>query len=233
LAKSQIQLHGLASSPSAMSAVLFSSDTEKAIEVLFDPFEFPTYGSPPEWHAAYRDKELLHKEIVASYQEQVITIYGIVHQSDLDLWSTALPISEPDRVGVALTAIGQGGVKMPFLLAQPDLEDRLLFAFCFPRSDHEQVKRILSIHAPNVILHHIAVAALFIHGPHFGDRYGIASTLMRTLESAGVSILALSCAVSSISTVIRQDDLHTALQALNDAFKIPRPGSKSPDRSSQ
>jgi aspartokinase len=66
------------------------------------------------------------------------------------------------------------------------------------------------------------VAALFLHGPHFGDRYGIANALIQTLEQSHTEILALGCAVSSISVVIDAEDIPTATRALQTAFSIPR-----------
>ena len=106
-----------------------STDIQKAIDFLFDSFEFSSYGSPLEWRAAYREKEQLHKEIVASYQEQVITIYGIVHHENLDLWNVSAPASESSAVGDALIAIGQEGFKLPFVAAQPDMKDGLHYLF--------------------------------------------------------------------------------------------------------
>ena len=41
------------------------------------------------------------------------------------------------------------------------------------------------------------VAGIFLHGPHFGDRYGIAHTLVAALEKAHIKLLALSCTISS------------------------------------
>jgi aspartokinase len=65
------------------------------------------------------------------------------------------------------------------------------------------------------------VAGIFLHGPHFGDRYGIAHTLVKALEKAHVSILALSCTISSISVIIRQQELARALPVLGQVFEAP------------
>ena len=70
-----------------------------------------------------------------------------------------------------------------------------------------------------MLTHHSQVAALYIHGPHFGDRYGIANTLVRALDSANVSLLALGCTVSSISVIVGKEDLAAAVQALEATFK--------------
>jgi aspartokinase len=65
------------------------------------------------------------------------------------------------------------------------------------------------------------VAGIFLHGPHFGDRYGIAHALVEALEQVHVSILALSCAVNSISVIIRQHELPPALLVLGKIFEAP------------
>ena len=65
------------------------------------------------------------------------------------------------------------------------------------------------------------VAGIFLHGPHFGDRYGIAQTLLEALEQAQVSLLALSCTISSISLIIRQQELAAAQLVLGKTFAAP------------
>ena len=59
---------------------------------------------------------------------------------------------------------------------------------------------------------------MFIHGPHFGDRYGIASKFVEGLQRAGVAILALSCTVSSISAIVGEIDLDLAISTLEETF---------------
>ena len=65
------------------------------------------------------------------------------------------------------------------------------------------------------------MAGIFLHGPHFGDRYGIAQILMEALEKAHVSLLALSCTISSISLIIRQHELAAAQLVLTETFAAP------------
>jgi len=68
------------------------------------------------------------------------------------------------------------------------------------------------------------VAGIFLHGPHFGDRYGIAHSLVEGLDRARVTILGLSCTVSSISVIIRQQELAPALLVLSKRFEGPVAG---------
>lgn len=220
LAEKDISLRGLTSSPSAVSAVVFSKHTEATIEGFFSGFEFPAYRSPSDWYAAYEGKEHLLRKIIASYQEKVIKIYDVVQRTDLDSWSLVLPPSGLSDLGEALTALGQSDAKMSFVVAVPSPENSLLFSFCFPSSRAAEVKHCLSRYLSTIPLAcHPRVAALYIHGPHFGDRYGIAHTLVRALASGGVSLLALGCTVSSISVIIKEEDLAVAVQALEATFQ--------------
>ena len=187
LARKEIPLQGMASSPSAVSSIVSAAETEAAIATLFESFEFPAYRSPSDWYGAYEGKEHLLKKIIASYQEKVIRIYDIVQQSNLDLWSLTVDQSDLEDLGAALMTLGQWEIKMVFVIALPSLENRLSFSFCFPEGEEAQIKEVFSSHLGNTALAcHFQVAALYIHGPHFGDRYGIAHALVKALESKGV-----------------------------------------------
>ena len=220
LAREEIGLLGLASSPSAVSSVVSSAQTEATMGAFFDAFEFPAYGSPSDWYAAYEGKEHLLRKIIASYKEQVIKIYDIVQEPNLDLWSIDLSNSELGNLGAALSSLDPLGIRMPFVVAVQSSEAGLRFGFCFARTQAKEVKHALSrCFSPTNLAHNPKVAALFIHGPHFGDRYGIASTLVEGLQRTGVAILAMSCTVSSISAIIAEAELDPAIRTLDKIFQ--------------
>ena len=215
----EITLLGLASSPSAVSAVIFSADTKATINACFNAFEFPAYRVPADWHAAYEGKEELFRKTIASYEEKVIRIYGLVQQPDLDLWNLELPAAGLENLGAALIHLGHQGIKMPFVAALPSADNRLLFSFCFPRTQAAAIRGAFSRHLSTTpVSRHPRTAALFLHGPHFGDRYGIADTLTTALQNAGVTLMAMGCTVSSISVVINDKDLAKAVQTLDATF---------------
>jgi aspartokinase len=219
MAGQAIPLLGLASSPAAVSAVVRSADTKVTIDALFNAFEFPAYRSPSDWYAAYEGKEQLFRKIIAAYQEKVIRIYDIVQRSGLDLWSAVLPATGLENLGGVLTALGLRGVRMPFLTALPS-QDNLRFSFCFPTSRAAEIRCAFSHHLGTAtVARHSHTTAVLIHGPHFGDRYGIAHTLLSALQNAGITPLAMGCAVSSISVIIESEDLAKAVQALDKTFQ--------------
>jgi hypothetical protein len=231
LARARVILHGLASSPSAISVVLSSRRVKAAVEQLFEHFHFPAFASPQEFFDAQPPPAELVQQVVATYQEKVIKVYWIVPQLDLDLWggqisSTAIL----EGFAEALIEFGELGLKIPFLVASPGLGGKdFLLSFSTAREPDRgdqgpEVRRILQRHLPDIRPMRLTpVAGVFLHGPHFGDRYGVVDTFLQALGKARVSLLALSCTVSSISGVLKQQELDAAMQVLSETFEAPLP----------
>ena len=135
----------------------------------------------------------------------------------------------PSPITYGLTLeLGDLGLKVPFLVAIPLRETGeflLSFSTAGPQAPEERgprVRSILAKHLPGLRPMRLTpVAGIFLHGPHFGDRYGIAQILTGALEKAHVSLLALSCTISSISLIIRQHELAAAQLVLTDTFAAP------------
>jgi aspartokinase len=229
LARSRSIVYGLASSPSAITGILESRRKVRAVNQLFQDFQFSSVATPEEFFAAQEIPEEYVRKVVATYQEKKIKVYWIVPQPDLDLWAVSIPTPDVlEEVADILTHLGEFGLTIPFLIAIPRLGTReLLFAFSTSRAPDSEdqgslVRRVLNERLPGLRpMRLIPVAGIFLHGPHFGDRYGIAHALVEALEKVGVSILALSCTISSISVIIRQHELAPALLVLGQVFEAP------------
>lgn len=209
---------GIASSPSAMSVVVASEDTKEAIDGIFSVFEFPTYRSPLEWQAAYVGREQIFKNVVGSYEERDIKVYAVLDQPDLDLWTLILGRAEMKEIGAAFKEIDRLGTKMPFFVAHCDCLQEVVLSFCFSSSHRREVNKVLKTHALHTACSLSDAAGIFLHGPHFGDRYRIACALTDSLQAAGVQPLALSCAVHSISLVLKAEELCRGLEAVKMKF---------------
>jgi aspartokinase len=222
LRKKRIRPLGMATSTSAVCVMVQAPDRSRLIDGLFEPFEFPAYRAPSEWHAAYIGKEQVLREIICSYEEKTIKVYNVVRVRDLELWQMPLPMANLERCGSALTALHHVGVKIPFLVAQDDGHNTLNFAFCLDRACSQEATRIFADNIADLdCRRRLEVAAFFLHGPHFGDRSGIVHKLLSSLEHATVTPLAVTCAVNSISVVVPAGDLTKAIQSLSDSFQIP------------
>jgi hypothetical protein len=230
LARARVVLHGLASSPSAISVVLSSKRIKPAVEQLFEHFLFPGFASPQEFFSAQPPPKEYLEKVVATYQEKVNKVYWIMPQPDLDLWGMSIATADIlEGFATALMEMGDLGLAVPFLVALPGLGGReFILSFSTAQRqpdgpDHgSDIRRILKNHLPGLRPMRLTpVAGIFLHGPHFGDRYGIAHTLVEALEKAHISLLALSCTISSISLIIRQQELAAAQVILGNTFAAP------------
>jgi hypothetical protein len=231
LAKAKVVIHGLGSSPSAIAAVLSATRIKPAVEQLFEHFHFPGFASPAEFFAAQPPPKEYVEKVVATYQEKITKVYWIIPQADLDLWS--MSIASADILAgfaEALMDLGELGLTIPFLVGLPGGPDGREFILSFSTArrqsgeeDHGgEVRRLLKHHLPELRPMRLTpVAGIFLHGPHFGDRYGIAHTLVSALDAAHIPLLALSCTISSISLIIRQQELAAAQLILGDTFAAP------------
>jgi len=236
LARARVVLHGLASSPSAISVVLSARREKAVVEQLFEHFHFPAFASPQEFFEAQLPPEELVQQVVATYQEKVIKVYWILPQPDLDLWGATISSTAIlEGFAHALIDMGKLGLKIPFIVANPGLGGRdflLSFSTLKAASQGDQgpeVRRILQWHLPEIRPMRLTpVAGIFFHGPHFGDRYGVVYTFLQSLARVRVSLLALSCTVSSVSAVLKQQELEAAVQVLQKTFAAPSPGAPRP-----
>jgi len=217
-----IPVRGLASSPSAMSIIIPREHSELAIASLFRPFHFPSYRSPADWHAAYDGQQDRLEEIVARYQEQVIRIYGVVARRELDLWSAFVPAVEISSFATVLASLDGSRYRLPFVVALPISAEVLLSVCCFEGARSAEQQHIFLEEIPEGSwTHHGPVGGFSLHGPHFGDRHGIAKAVADVLEQAHIPILAMSCAVSTISAIVPEENLARALQLIERCFEKP------------
>jgi aspartokinase len=229
LARARVIIHGLASSPAAISAVFSSRRKKAVVQQLFQDFRFSSFDSPQDFFEAQPPPEEYVQKVVATYQEKTIKVYWIVPQPDLDLWGMSISSAEIlEGLANALMDLADLGLKVPFLVALPGLEGKefiVSFSTARPQAagdQGEEVRRLLKKQLPEARPMRLTpVAGIFLHGPHFGDRYGITHTLLEALERARVTILALSCTISSISLIIRQQELAAAQLVLGKTFAAP------------
>jgi hypothetical protein len=217
-------IYAVASSHSSISAVMSLKARDKAIRQLFEDFLFSSYTSPAEFFATHPPPEELVKKVVARYQESVIKIYCLEQLPDQDLWSLSVPSGMAlESFGEALFALSDIRCPIPFFLAVPLLgKKELLFSFSTSSDHAEEVRRLLNSRFPEITpMRQGQVAAIFLNGPHFGERYGIASTLLEALTWAKVSLLAISCSVSSIYAMVKMKEVESAMEILGRTFEVP------------
>lgn len=216
-----LRISALASSPSAISMVLDGKFLNRASNALFGPFSFSAYRTPEEWKLAQEGKEELYREVVASFQEQKPRVYGLEYQDKQELLRVKLDSRKIGEFGACFREFARLGLNLTFLATGPGREKERV-AFCLPLTEESPYKKVLERVSPGAGTDSFGPVATFaMNGPHFGDRYGIASELLDALDKGGVTLLGLSCTIASITGVVPSSLLKPAIEAIEECFDIP------------
>jgi len=212
----------LANSPSAVSVVLKEEFLNQASDALFGPFTFSAYRTPSDWKLAQKGKEQLYKEVVASYQERRPKVYGLNYRKSQTLLIVRLDISKIGSFGRILKGLAPMALDLSFLASSPDDQGEINIFFCLPKTVEKFANELLKTSDRDIHLEEVNPASMFsMTGPHFGDRYGIASELLRTLNHSGIDLLAFTCTIASIRGVIPMHQIEQAIQTIKNCFEVP------------
>lgn len=137
-------------------------------------------------------------------------------------------MSIPDRPGTAghiMTALGEKGVNVQFIVQCIDIHDNDHVVLCIAHEELELAEDILNrvkdeLGAEQVIQRE-NVAVISIFGPDFRERSGIAGTMFSALGARGINILAISTSISTVSCVIDIERLGNAVDAMRETFDMP------------
>lgn len=222
LAGAGIRPLSLATTPSSISAVIREGEVDRAAEALFGPFQFGPFRTPADWRLARKGKEALYREVVASYQEKRPKVYGLHWRVGQELVRVILPQNRLDEAGALFVRLSGMKLPMAFLTTSPSSHpSATLMTFTLPRKNEALWKELVE-GAGSGPLHRVpGVAAFAMNGPHFGERYGIASELLHAFEQEGVRLLALGCSIASVTGVVREEDVDRAVKAIQARFEVP------------
>jgi aspartokinase len=223
LGREGIEPDSLAHSNSAVSVVLREEVVDKAAKSLFEPFKFSAYRTPADWKLAQKGKEQLYKEVVASYQEKQPKVYALEWQDGQELLRVSLSRRDLGVMGNTLRAFSAKDRGFSFLVSNPTDEKKTtrLF-FCLPGSGQQDSTNIIRELLSEAPMESVSPVAVFsMNGPHFGDRYGIASELLTAFDRARVDLLALSCSIHSINGVVPAHQGESTIEAIQACFEVP------------
>ncbi len=221
--KEGIEPEALAHSNSAISVVLREELMGGATRALFNPFCFSAYRTPADWKLAQKGKEELFKEVVASYQEKRPKVYALEWQKGQELLQLKLNTRNLSAVGTLFSEISRIGMGLSFLISTPSTQEReaILF-FSLPASDQWKSADIIKALLPDALAKSMCPVGLFsMNGPHFGDRHGIASELLKAFSKAEVHMPALSCSIHSVSGIVPESHITKATRAIKGCFEVP------------
>ena len=161
-------------------------------------------------------------ETIAVYWESRIKTYGFQRINDLALIELSYTLSDIKSLGELFSKDDLKTLRPKFIIAQVTNHE-ISFIFCLPVKESKVLRRLLKKTSHPISCRHIQpVSIVFFHGPHFGDRYGIADATFSTLSKAGIKILASGCSLASVFLVLATHDIDKAEEALAETFEVAK-----------
>ena len=186
-------------------------------------------------------------ETFAVYWEPVIKTYGIAERTGLCLITLDLPFSRisdggdwlthfPSRFGGSLVLIfsrptSPSGLRLHLLLdrlpekVEPEKAERVRKADAIENNVQPVQSVDVNLAAFDGFCSGLRVdnpvELVYFQGPHYGDRYGIASAAVTALVEHGVPLLAVVCTGASVYLVTPKGMACAARNALRKAFNTP------------
>jgi len=166
-------------------------------------------------------------ETIAVYWESKIRIYGITIQPGLTLLKLDYPLEcgafWSDRLNglqsiadrfymVTAQQTGMETLKLSLLVDQNVTDEACLF-----------LERAVGMEGQSSLTVNENVELIYLHGPHFQDRYGIADAAFTLLQKNGFSLLASGCTGTSVHIVVPAPMAQDVAQCLGETFVVPPP----------
>ena len=164
-------------------------------------------------------------ETIAVYYESNIKTYGIDQRTGLSMLSLLLPLSTFGRDNHSLFRAASDAGDLLLAFARPATGGGLRLHLLFEGrpSWHllEEFSEASHDSSPSGLRVDAEVELVYLQGPHFGDRYGIADAAFRALGKESIPVLAAACTGASIYLVVPQQTAEKAKRALSGAFIVP------------
>ncbi len=170
-------------------------------------------------------------ETIAVYWEPVIRVYGFEVVEDVDLIRVRLPAASSHLVGQQISRFGADGAS--FILVVLQYIDPQWVEFCcvVKKNCHQDLIDMLAEDITTVsglaIDSQLGVEALFFHGPHFQDRYGIIAAAMEVVTDQGTKLHLAGCAGTSVYLITPAGAAEGTKKSLAAAFTIPQHGGRA------
>ena len=137
-------------------------------------------------------------------------------------------MSVPDHASVAGTvfkAMGANGINIELLVESFDLDDCGNFSVVIDQKDLDHALGILEQLKPTIDAKAISytpdVVVITVFAPHLREKPRIHGLMFSSIASMGISSLAISTSLSSVSCVVEGQHLDTTIRALTETFRVP------------
>jgi aspartokinase len=163
-------------------------------------------------------------ETIAVYWEDKVKTYGFQLARKLSLLQVSIPAHQLAAFGSKLLN-DTTDVQFKWVLVQPSSRQGLIIHLLLTHKwvpcmrSHIQQLRKNDIDLEMQVTSPVELVSF--HGPHFGDRYGIADAALGTLHKEGLPILASGCSGASVYIVVPDQRSAEVANILSGVFETP------------
>jgi aspartokinase len=163
-------------------------------------------------------------ETIAVYWEPKIRIYGLTTKTGLFLYTVIFPVDRLAYWGGVVKNLEEQGREFELVNLQAASTTMQLCLLTAPYAFGPDIRPTLEASVANERATFFQVAApvelIFLHGPHFQDRYGIAEAALTPLAMAHIPILAAGCTGTSVYIVVNENRAREAVACLTETFVL-------------
>jgi aspartokinase len=164
-------------------------------------------------------------ETIAVYWEPKIRVYGVNTHAGLSLYSLVFSAGQLAHWGELIASLEGIGTGFRLVNQQVTATGEILLELLLQQDDRQQqVNRIVSEGCENgragIWRLQSPVELVYMHGPHFQDRYGIAEAAIAPLMTAQIPLLAAGCTGTSIYLVVPDGCAEKTVVCLRTTFVL-------------
>ena len=167
-------------------------------------------------------------ETVAVYSESKLKTYGFKVVSDLSLLAWVIGSDQLTTYGLRFQELGERGFRFRMVAASESGSSRIKIHLIVDRGkeagvkDHFRAMLPRDLEGEETTRSMSPVELIFFHGPHYGDRYGIADIVFSVLARESIPVILSACSGSSIYLVLPYQKARHAVTILSESIEIPR-----------
>lgn len=162
-------------------------------------------------------------ETIAVYWEPKIRIYGLEKQTRLSLFTIVFSRDKIAHWGRQIADLERTGQFFEMISLQPHASSSMQLCLLLTEND-QNIQRMLEKGIADDATTSLQIVApvelIYLHGPHFQDRYGITEAAIAPLSRANIAILVAGCSGTSVFLVVHENMAEVAAACLAETFVI-------------
>lgn len=159
------------------------------------------------------------------YKEDRVKVYGITERTGLCLIVLCFPVSQIQEWGQRISELESRLKRFELCTYHAGKQNRTEIHLLIDLNDTDLLVKMLRKWLKNdqnaTFIIKEPVEMLYLHGPHFQDRFGIADIAFHALLESDIEILVSGCAGTSMYLVTPANQSRNGAKILSDTFLIP------------